>query len=147
MSELHQTAASLRFSGDDLDPDEISNRLGMEPHIAVRQGGTHFTPKGSPIIARTGMWLLKAERRSPGDLDDQILNLLAQLTEDIAIWTDLADRYGGHIFAGLFLDEPNEGMSLSPKTLAALGSRGLALQLDIYHLSDDGADPRAALAS
>jgi hypothetical protein len=35
-------------------------------------------------------------------------------------------------FCGLFLDEMNEGISLSPDTLAAIGSRGLSSGLDIY---------------
>ena len=136
MTELHEAAASLRFFGAELDPDEISQRLGTQPSVGVRKDGIHFTPRGTEIIAPTGKWILKSERCSPGDLEKQISELLAPLTEDLDVWRDLSARHAGHIFAGLFIASFNEGMSLGAQTLHALGSRGLTLDLDIYN-SDD----------
>lgn len=136
LTNLQETAASLRFLGDDLDPDEISSRLGTEPTVAVRKGGIHFTPKSAPIVAHTGKWILKTERRSPGDLDKQIDELLAPIAASFETWRHVASRFNGHIFAGLFIARINEGISLNSKTLAALGSRGLTLDLDIYKRDD-----------
>ena len=137
MSELHSTAASLRFTGDDLDPDELSRKLGAAPSTSARKGSVRRTPKGGEFIARSGIWILKAEQRSPGDLDGQINALLAGLSDDLQIWQDIAKRYKGHIFAGLFLRSGNEGMGLTPQTLSILGNRGLALECDIYGLADE----------
>jgi hypothetical protein len=83
-------------------------------------------------IARSGSWRLKVERRSPGDLDAQIAELFVTLSLDLAIWKDLSTRFRADVFCGLFLRESNEGISLAPETLTAVGSRGLTLEMDIY---------------
>jgi hypothetical protein len=54
------------------------------------------------------------------------------LTEDLAVWEELTTRFSADLFCGLFMREGNEGLSLSPETMQALGSRRLLLGLDIY---------------
>jgi len=137
MTELHKTAASLRFFGDDLDPDEIAGVLGGQPTVGVRKGGLWLTSLGAEKIAYKGQWRLTVEERSPGDLDGQIAELFATLTTDLAVWNDLSHRFQADVFCGLFLNEFNEGISLSPETLTAVGSRGLSLDMDIYGPGDD----------
>ena len=67
------------------------------------------------------------------------------MSQDMDAWRDVSARYRANIFCGLFLASWNDGMSLRPETLAALGARGLILDLDIYtpELSAD-ADGRSA---
>ena len=137
MGRLRETAASLRFFGDDLDPQEITSRLGGPPTVGVRKGDAWLTSRGVEKIARTGSWRLQVDRRQPGDLDGQILELLSHLTSDLETWRELSARYRGDIFCGLFLETGNDGGSLSPTTLAAIGLRGLELDLDIYAPLDD----------
>ena len=136
MTELHKTAASLRFFGDDLDPDEVTVRLGAKPTVGVRKGGTWRTLVGVEKTASKGQWRMTVERRSPGDLDGQLEELLAPLTTDLAVWRDLSGRFQADVFCGLFLNEFNEGISLSPRTLEALGLRGLSLDMDVYGPGD-----------
>jgi hypothetical protein len=100
--------------------------------VGVRKGGVWRSSGGREIIARSGSWRLQAQRRQPGDLDAQIDELLASLTDDIFIWQDLARRYQADIFCGLFLSQGNQGLGLHPETLAAVGQRSLQLGLDIY---------------
>jgi hypothetical protein len=75
---------------------------------------------------------VKVARCVPGDLDGQIAGLLAGTTEDLAVWQRLTSAYDADIFCGLFLEEGNEGISLSPQTLRLLGERGIKLDFDIY---------------
>ena len=56
------------------------------------------------------------------------------LTSDLTVWKELGDRHAGHLFVGLFLAHGNEGLSISPTSLAAIAERGLALDLDIYSI-------------
>lgn len=129
---LSRSAASLRFFGDDLDPEEVTSLLGAPPTVGARKGGVWHTSRGVEKVARTGSWRLQGPRREPGDLDAQVTALLAPLTVDLGVWKALAERFKGDIFCGLFLEETNEGLSLTPETLAAIGNRGLTLDLDIY---------------
>jgi hypothetical protein len=84
------------------------------------------------VKAGTGSWRLHVERRNPGDLDGQIVELLSPLCQDLAVWRDLSARFEADIFCGLFLEKSNEGIDLRPETLMMVGSRGLVLDFDIY---------------
>jgi len=80
----------------------------------------------------TGMWRLRATKLAPGDLDAQIEEILSKLSSDMAVWKKLSERYHVDLFCGLFLASGNEGLTISPKSLADLGNRGIELGLDIY---------------
>jgi len=138
MAVLSGSAASLRFFGDDLDPDELTRMLGGQPTKSERKGEEIIGKvTGQKRIARSGGWRLSAERRKPGDFDAQISEILDQLTDNTDIWQDLTARFRADIFCGLFMAESNEGVSLSHKTLEKLAVRGLTVDFDIYDSSDD----------
>jgi len=123
---------SLRFFGDELDPEEITARLGKQPTAGVRKGRTWITELGGQKTARTGSWRLQAGDCRPGDLDRQINDLLEGLSEDLAVWADLSTRFKADIFCGIFMQEENEGISLSAKSMRELSSRGLLFDIDVY---------------
>ena len=134
MGPVSTTKASLRIFGDDLDPDEITRALGMPPTKARRKGEPFRNEgTGAEGIARRNGWWLDAEDRTPGDLDGQVRELLGVLTEDLSVWADISSRCQRlDMFCGLFLGEGNQGETLSPDTLQALGARNIELGLDIY---------------
>jgi hypothetical protein len=137
MSELARSDVTLRFFGDDLIPEELTQMLGCTPTVGVRKDGTWLTLRGAEKTARTGSWRLNAPRSLPGDLNGQISSLFAQLTTDLAVWEDLARRYRADLFCGLFLRDGNEGMILSVDTLTAISQRRLFVDFDIYYYGPD----------
>ena len=130
MPELARISVGLRIFGDDLDPDEITRLLGIEPTGSARKGDTHRTASGRNVVARSGSWRLDAG--VPGDLNTQIGALLAKLPTDPSVWRKLSRRYKCEVFCGLFLRDGNEGTGLQPQVLSLLGERCLRLGLDIY---------------
>jgi hypothetical protein len=125
MAHLDRSVASLRISGDDLDPSEITKALDCEPTRGQRKGDVLIGK--STGISRTvkfGMWLLEANDREPEDLDGQITGLLDRLNPSLDIWRSIAARYRIDLFCGLFMRESNEGAAISAASLAALGQRG-----------------------
>ncbi len=132
MAVINRTAVSLRFRGDELQPEEISVVLGCQPDLSALKGGTWRSPKNVDRISKTGMWHKSAARRAPGDLDGQVAELLASMTDDLAVWQRLTTQFSADVFCGLFLNETNQGLGLNPTTLLALGARGLELALDVY---------------
>lgn len=139
MAAIHETTIILRFFGDELDPDEISACLGHPPSVGMRKGESWITKRGTEAVARTGTWRLKVDDRKPSDLDAQIAELLGPLSDDLSVWQDLTSRFHGNIFCGFFMQESNEGISLSAKSMKDLDSRGLEIGFDIY---DPGAPNR-----
>jgi hypothetical protein len=142
MGALEQSRAALRFFGDDLVPADVSSLLGATPTDSEAKGQERVDRTGIVRIAKTGSWRLVAEHREPEDLESQVFDLLDRLTDDLSIWASL-DRYTPDLFCGLFMGSSNDGLSLSAKTLLALGQRGIALDLDIYDFDDDYASDNA----
>ena len=130
MPELARITVDLRIFGDALDPDEITNLLGIAPTGCARKGDTHHIASGREVVARSGSWLLNAG--APGNLNTQIEALLTKLPNDPAIWRELSEHYECDVFCGLFMQDGNEGTELSPQVMAMLGLRGLRLDLDLY---------------
>jgi Domain of unknown function (DUF4279) len=130
---VQRSAATLRISGDELQPAEITRLLGCDPSAAQTKGEQIIGRKtGSGRIASTGMWRLVASRREPEDLDGQIAELLSKLTDDLSVWASIARTYQVDLFCGLFMGGSNEGLSISPESMATLGIRHIELGLDIY---------------
>lgn len=131
MARLARSVATLRIIGDDLVPDEVSKLLGGTPTRAHRKGD-EIPLRGAQCLARTGMWRMAATETVPEDVDAQISEILGKLTPDLESWRSLASRFRVNLFCGLFMEEGNEGLSVSPSNLIALGERGIELDLDIY---------------
>ena len=136
MAHLARSVAALRILGDDLLPEEVSALVGASPSRAERKGEAIRTKTGERI-ARTGAWRLEATASEPENLDAQVSELLSQLTPNLETWRSLGERYRLDLFCGWFMNGTNEGVSVSPATLLALGERGIELGLDIYAPSPD----------
>jgi hypothetical protein len=133
MAALNRTAASLRIFGDHLNPSELTRLLGCEPTDSKSKGQeTVGKSTGQVRIAKTGSWHLDASRRAPGDLDGQIGEILSRLPQDLQVWKELNRRFKVDLFCGLFLESETGGSQISATVLAALGDRGIELNLDIY---------------
>jgi len=122
----------LGFYGDDLDPVEVTARLGIQPTVGVRKGDCWVTSGGRQKMTPTGSWRLDASDREPADLNGQINELLNVLSNDLTVWQSLSARFGDRIFCGIFLDTFNEGFDLRPETLLRLSERGLFIDFDVY---------------
>jgi Domain of unknown function (DUF4279) len=133
MAHLHRSLAALRIHGEDLEPSEISSRLGCAPTMSQRKGDV-FTNKttGSSRTARYGAWHLDALDREPEDLDGQIAELLGKLTSDLSVWASIAARYEVDLFCGFFMQRTDEGVEISVESLKALSERGIELGICLY---------------
>lgn len=133
MAQVSKSVATLRIMGDDLNPVEITALLGHAPTESQTKGDELIgRATGNKRIARIGLWRLTATPSEPENLDAQIAELLGKLTTDMGVWSKINERYEVDLFCGLFLNQGNEGMSVSPSSLYSLGLRGIELGLDIY---------------
>ena len=80
-----RTFATLRFAGDELDPDEISRVVNEKPTRAYKKGQTYQPGPRSPgITGKTGVWYFSTKHKVPSkDLADH-LNALERLISPFA---------------------------------------------------------------
>ena len=72
--------ATLRFTGDELEPREISDVLGAAPTRACRKGERYFAgPRAGELTGRTGIWLLSTDNVVSGSDLDRHVSYLANL--------------------------------------------------------------------
>jgi len=137
MAHLHKSVATLRISGDDLVPQDVTAMLGGIPTLARTKGRVIEYESGRTPIAKFGQWHLEAENTVPEDLDRQVSEILGQLTNDLAVWSALSHRFDVDLFCGWFMEGGNEGVDISSATLLSLGQRGVRLGIDIYGSDND----------
>jgi Domain of unknown function (DUF4279) len=137
MAALARSAATLRIVGDSLISDDVTLALGTAPSESQAKGQELRRKDGSIRIAKFGMWRLHASETAPADLDAQVREILATLTSDLSIWSALSAKFDIDLFCGWFMEQGNEGLSILPETLHALGARDIKLALDVYAPVDD----------
>lgn len=94
---VSRTTASLRISGDDLDPDEITALLRCAPARSHRKGDVHAgKPSDKKYIEKSGMWSLAASKTAQENHDRKIVDLLTQVTDDVQIWHAIKSPRPGH---------------------------------------------------
>jgi len=133
MPQLHESRAGLRISGDTLVPQEVSGLLGISPTSGKLKGEAWIgKSSGRKYVAKTGAWHLDADVCKPGDLDRQVADILDKLTGDLDVWRELTRKFRVDLFCGWFMDGTDEGLSISPRTMAALAERGIELGICLY---------------
>lgn len=132
-NNVDTTSVTLRFFGEELEPDRVTRALGLQPTRA-RQRGDAVSTAGTEQRARTGSWLLSGEQQSRTPLPQQIEDLFARLPAELDIWRDLTGRYRGDLFCGLWCKTWNRGLELPPSVLRSVAERGLHIAFDIYYL-------------
>ena len=141
MAEVLSTCASLRIFGADLDPEKITLLLGCAPTRSERRGEM-MGPKRN-FRARNGGWRLSLERGEGDCLSEQIARLLDATVAPPETWEEITREFRVDMFCGVWLDEPGQGLVVSPEAMRELGRRGIHLELDIYYPLDDQEEANA----
>ena len=129
--EIDLVKISLRVVGEDLDPDEVTELLGVEPTFAARKGEM-VEVLGGLRTQPTGLWVLDLGDSPEWELADGISTLLDRMPDDPELWEDLAGRYKLDLFCGAFLQAANRGFALPEELIRRMADRRLAFSVDIY---------------
>jgi Domain of unknown function (DUF4279) len=135
--EVDESSVSLRFFGNDLEPDTITTILGVCPTKSYRKGDV-FRGKKYDYIQKIGSWRYHHTRRCAEiSLEEQLNSLFDLIAVDLDVWRDLTTKFKADLFCGLWLKEWNRELDFSPAILMRIAERGLRISLDIYCESDE----------
>ena len=121
--------ASLCLYGEDLDPDEVSRTLGIEPTSSGRRGG----PLRRGRVLSRGFWCVST--RDDCDSDDaseHVARLASMLGMDPPAIVAAVGRYEARVYIYWDLQDGNGGPVLTPPALAWLAQVGAELHVDLY---------------
>lgn len=94
-------SVSLRFFGDDLDPDKVSRLLGSPPTDSARRGDL-VQLRTRSFTAPSGSWRLSTEQ-STDDIETQLVAMFGRLTDHLSVWQSLTSRFDADLFCKVFL--------------------------------------------
>lgn len=122
---------SLRIRGDALDPDFLTQQLGVAPSFSARKGEL-IARRGTERLQTTGVWTYRLEVSPATELGDAIAHLLAALPEDATLWEEITSSFTADVFCGVFLENDNQSTVIQSDVLSTLGRRGLPLSFDLF---------------
>lgn len=121
----------LELYSDELDPQEVTDVLGISPTRSFRKGDER--PKGSQYY-RSGGWILDSGevKLTDEDAGDQhLVDWIASLPREAEVWQSL-QRFEPRVRLVLYTDQMNAEFKLKPLAASELSSRGLTLLIDPY---------------
>jgi hypothetical protein len=129
-----KTKASFRVMGPELDPDEVTRLLGLEPDYAHRRGDANLGKSGRRYADfPEGLWKISSGAGEEATVEEHLLALLERIEPGqagIARCHELGLR--ADVFVGLFAAGEPGGQGIGPETCRRLGELGLRLELDYY---------------
>lgn len=126
---IDSSKATLAIYGDDLDPEQVTAKLGVAPTRSQRRG---VLAKDRTVAARVGAWFLSEQGAAPEGPNELAHRLKKRLPEDPVLWASLGEEVSIQMRFGLFQEAWNRGFDLDPEVVAWLGRIGATLVFDIY---------------
>lgn len=129
-SDVPQILASLHIRGSTLDPDFVTQHLGVAPSFSARRGEPLPAPEGEP--ADTGTWSYRLDVPADTELGDAVDMLLARFPSDSTLWSELTEAYTIDITCSLLLRAEHQRTVLDAAVLERLGRLGLSLSFEFH---------------
>jgi Domain of unknown function (DUF4279) len=129
-----QLIVALYVRGDALDPELVTQLLGVEPTKMQKKGQEFVTPSGREFATKIGLWSLVIQSESTS-LDEHLTMLLSALAgrKGIDSIPGVEDAYVD-VFVALASDkdgDANCALSVGPAALEGLATLGLPLRISM----------------
>lgn len=123
---------SLFLYGHDLDPELVTERLGLTPEVAARRGDSRHW-QGKSAVQKTGVWGYKVKGSGVEPLVNQFIAALAP-SDNILAQVPAAEDGVIEIFISMLSDEGSIACEeeLSVTQLKSLCAFGLPLRFTVY---------------
>jgi hypothetical protein len=136
MKELrYRYKVSLSLTHPTMQAERINEMLGMLPDHSGSLGEDRFTPKGNPLPGeyKHSFWRRLLAVPNDDELEQFLTSTLGQLESHAEFIMDLIAGGGSaRLFIGLFLEQENIGIELSPEIQTRCSRLGISLGFDIY---------------
>jgi hypothetical protein len=131
---VDESGVTLVVSGRDLNPDDVTHLLRVEPTRSFKRG--YKRQLGSRPMPH-GAWFLEIRGTSPKGPEVQLRKLLMKLPSSAGVWKKLRARYDVQFRFGLHMSGWNKGFGIPAALVRRLETTGGDVNFDIYAYGDD----------
>jgi hypothetical protein len=125
---------TLAMYDDDLDPDDVSRRMGCAPTRARRKGerpgGALATHASSPYPI--GAWALEVRGDSLTSADELVERLLGRFPLEPSFWAPFNRDFAVQLRLAVHPDAPDAGFILSSAALARCTATGASMLVSFH---------------
>ena len=131
-----KVVVSLYLKGHDLNPQEITEALGVTPSVSHGRGEAQRTSSGREFVTKTGVWGLVIDK-DPAEVSDVVASLIATLgQQEGVVFAKLRQVQEAYfdIFVAADSDEDGEGtceMEFTDLQVKALSQYGLPIRFTV----------------
>lgn len=131
-------AVSFRIIGAEVDPEEVSDLLGLQPSVSHRLGDPHYGKQGRRYADyNEGLWALNSPLGEDRPLGEHLQYLELKLKErELALREFRSKGYRLDCFIGIFEIGDGDEVFLSASELKVLVDLGLDVCFDLFTLDD-----------
>lgn len=121
------------LTGADLDPSHVTAQTGLQPSKTWHKGDL-IDPRAINRYKISG-WRMASRLPEASELDDQIEDVLAQLSPAFDLVADLGARYSAEFACAIYLTPDSiPVLHVDKDTVQGVGKLNAALDLDVYVL-------------
>lgn len=126
--------ARLIVSGQDLDPDKVTDRLGVQPDVRHRRGDPNIGPDGRRYADhKIGLWAIDSGLPETASLSEHIQAIIGRVSAGLGAVSALrGSAEDVYFLVGLFLEKGNEAVPLGHRLAKAVGEAAVDIDFDIY---------------
>lgn len=121
----------------DFEPDEITSFAGTAPSESWRKGDIHPRRRHE---RKQSHWSLRSRLPEEAELEQHILDVLAQMEMNSEAFQDISSRFGGCMQLVGYFHDFYPGLHLETQLVQGLARFGLAMDFDFYALWSDARD-------
>jgi hypothetical protein len=124
---------SLRVMSDDVDPDEISAALGLQPESKGRKG-EHISGNPRYALYETNMWVQGYLEEPYEPFCDYLSGFLTVLENRGDALREISSRTNvrAQLYLGYGASSGQGGFMIPAPSMARIAALGLELELDLY---------------
>ena len=138
----------IRISGIDLNLDEITSRLAMNPDYAYKKGDTCLDYKygGTKIVYSEDCWITAYKPKEKTPVEKQLEEFVNVLADSSDYLQELASKHDVTIWISMYPDNEQVNLHISTPTIKTLARIGASLDCSTAYLKSfhDGLYDRQA---
>lgn len=128
-------SVSIRFYGEEVSPETITNLLGICP-TDVQRRGEEQSPKTRKKW-RSNMWGYQSECDQCTSLEEHLMWIFKKFCSKKEIIQSLSKQVRVILWCACFSSDPETTIEITPEALAEMASFHTTLSLSVYATEDD----------